>query len=164
MKKIHLISAFALLGLLSAGAQAADEKHMMSIKDALNTQEAKQMLDGSVKFYFADQSSPAVAKVVLKDAVTNKKTNASGLNQGNSKVAEQLSTSPTKTIDELCHKTMLSALLQYQARAKKEGGNAVVGIQSYFKKKAFSSPDQYECYQGSMMVGVALKGDIVQLK
>lgn len=164
MKKAPLVSALVLFSLLTANALAADEKYMMSIQDALNTKEAKAKLDGSIKFYFADDSHPAVIKTVLKDAVTSKKTSASGLHTGNSQVAERLRTQPAKTVEELCHHVMLSGLLQYQTRAKKEGGNAVIGIQSYFKKQPFSSRDQYECYVGTMMVGVALKGDIVQLQ
>jgi uncharacterized protein YbjQ (UPF0145 family) len=59
---------------------------------------------------------------------------------------------------------MLSALIQLQERARREGGNAVINIKSYYKKQTFSSESQFECHAGNIMAGVALKGDIVKLR
>jgi hypothetical protein len=38
------------------------------------------------------------------------------------------------------------------------GANAVVDIVSYYKKNEFKSASNYECYAGSILAGVALKG------
>jgi uncharacterized protein YbjQ (UPF0145 family) len=79
--------------------------------------------------------------------VTNKKTNKAN-----------------KSDEEACHVAMLSGLIQLQERARKEGGNAVINIESYYKKKSYKSKDKFECHAGNIMAGVALKGDVVKLK
>jgi hypothetical protein len=58
---------------------------------------------------------------------------------------------------------MLSALIDLQDAARKQGGNAVVNIVSFYKKNEFSSPTDYDCHAGAFVAGVALKGDIVKL-
>jgi len=141
---------FVSLSLCAVSAQARDDKHLLPIKDAIELgkkQEGKWHLDDSVAFYFGDQSHPAVAEALTKGVITNKKTNAAN-----------------KSDEEACNYAMVSALLQLQERARSEGGNAVINIESYFKKISFKSNDQFECHAGSIMAGVALRGDVVKLK
>jgi uncharacterized protein YbjQ (UPF0145 family) len=75
------------------------------------------------------------------EAVTNKKTNAAN-----------------KSDEEACAWALQSALIAFEKNAKKHGGNAVVDLVSYYKKKEFRSSTQYECHAGAVMAGVALKG------
>ncbi|MCL2310766.1 MAG: excinuclease ATPase subunit [Proteobacteria bacterium] len=141
---------FVSLSLCAAGVQARDDKHLLPIKDALELgkkQEGKWHLDEDIAFYFGDQSHPAVDATLVKGVITNKKTNAAN-----------------KSDEEACNFAMLSALIQLQERARSEGGNAVINIESYFKKISFKSKDQFECHAGAIMAGVALRGDVVKLK
>jgi uncharacterized protein YbjQ (UPF0145 family) len=57
----------------------------------------------------------------------------------------------------------LSAVLELQERAVKEGGDAVVGIKSNWKNQETVSDTEYVCADGSLMSGVALKGTVVKL-
>lgn len=45
-----------------------------------------------------------------------------------------------------------------QDGAKARGANAVVDIVSYYKKREYRSAQNFECYAGTIMAGVALKG------
>ncbi|MBP0597846.1 excinuclease ATPase subunit [Herbaspirillum sp. LeCh32-8] len=146
MKKTSLVLAAAVLALSSLSAQARDTKHLLSIEEAQAMKDKEGVLDGSVKFYFAGQSTPAVATKLSTD-VTNQKTNAVG-----------------KSDEEACKWVFLSALVQLQKKAQQLGGNAVVNIVSYYKKNEMASATQFECHAGATIAGVALKGDIVKLK
>ncbi|MDR0250603.1 MAG: excinuclease ATPase subunit [Burkholderiales bacterium] len=135
------------LSLFVTSVQARDTRYLFSIEKAIEMGKAQGRLDNNIKFYFGGQSHPAVATTLAKDVTTNKKTSRAD-----------------KSNEEICNWVMLSALVQLQERARKEGGNAVINIESYFKKRSFSSKEQFECYVGSVMAGVALKGDVVKLK
>ena len=146
MKMTALAALLVSLSLCLPTAQARDDTHYLSIKDALELGKAQGKLDGSIKFYFSGQSHPAVASRLVQGAVSNKKTN-----------------STNKSDEEACHWAMLSVLVVFQERARKEGGNAVINLESYYKKKSYKSKDKYECHAGNIMAGVALKGDVVRL-
>ncbi|CAM3357531.1 hypothetical protein [Halomonas lysinitropha] len=59
---------------------------------------------------------------------------------------------------------MLSALLSLRERVRAEGGNAVIHIESSYKRKPMVSRDEYECYAGMLMAGVALRCDVGTLR
>lgn len=148
---MKVITGFAAilvtLSLCAPAAQARDTTHHLSVKDALEMAKGKDAVDGDIAFYFGDQSHPAVEATLTKGVVTNKKTNAAN-----------------KSDEEACNWAMLSALKQLQERARRDGGNAVINIESYYKRQSFKSKDQFECHAGNVMSGVALKGDVVKLK
>lgn len=125
---------------LATPALARDTVLRLPLADVLNMPEAKEKLDGSVKFYLAGAKTP---KVIEKkgEGVSNKKTNGAG-----------------KTDEFGCKWAALSALIALQNTAKKQGANAVVDIVSYYKKNEFKSATEYECHAGSWVIGVALKG------
>ena len=83
----------------------------------------------------------------LGEDVTNKKTNAAN-----------------KSDAEACRWVALSALRALQDGAKSRGANAVVDIVSYYKKNEFKSSTNYECYAGTILAGVALKGTYAKVK
>ncbi len=151
MKTITRFAGFVvLLASLSLGAisaQARDARHFLPIRDAIKMGRADGKLGSDVRLYFGRQTHPPVNAMLAKGVVTNKKTNR--LN---------------KSDRESCNWVMLSALIQLQERARDEGGNAVINIRSYFKKRTFSSESQYECRSGAVVSGVALKGDVVRLR
>lgn len=136
----------ALVTLLFVSASYARDTHkMFSINEALKTPAAKERLDKSVKLYFGDQKHPK-AMTEFGEFKTSKKTN--GFN---------------KSDLEACQWAFLSAMLQLQSRAVKEGGNAVVNIKSYYKANEISSKTEFECGSGALMSGVAFKGNVVRL-
>ena len=140
-----------LLPLLAAIFFASDAiaRHALltfPIQDVLKSEDAKERLSGRVKFYFGSQDSGEVARD-FGEYRTNKKTNA--FNKSDLKA---------------CYWTFLSALIALEKRALREGGNAVVDIQSNYKNNAFSSETEFECGAGNIIAGVALKGTVVKLK
>lgn len=147
MKKIVLTAVtFAAIAAAAAPAQARDTVHILPIEAAMNSNDAKTRLGDSVKFYFGNQKTPAIASRLGSDK-TSQKTNSFG-----------------KDADTACNWAFLSAMLRLQARAQELGANAVVNIVSNYKNVERSSPTEFECHDGNIMTGVALKGDFVKTK
>lgn len=139
MKKTRLV-ALALAAAFSAGAQARDTVLHIPLADVLAMPEAQGKLDPNVKFYLAGQNTPKVLKRFSTD-VSNPKTNGVG-----------------KSDEFGCKWAALTALIRLQESAKREGGNAVVDIVSYYKKVEYQSATDFECHAGAIIIGVALKG------
>lgn len=136
-----------LAGLLLAGTvEARDSRHMLSIEQALATADARAKLDGDIQFLFGRGADGEVAQR-HGEFTANRKTNAFN-----------------KSDAEACNWVFLSAMLTLQERARKEGGNAVVNIRSYYKKNEIDSSTEFECGAGALVAGVALKGEVVTLK
>ncbi len=135
----------AAIVLASAGPAAArDDRLTFPIRDALSAPEAEARLDRGVRLHFGSGFSGGIAKDYgVWD--TNKKTNAF--------------MKPDKTA---CEWAFLSAVLELQERARKMGGNAVVGIISNYKNIPESSRSDYTCGAGTIMAGVALKGRVIR--
>lgn len=143
--KLKYISALLAGALFVGQANAADRISSYSVEKLLATSKAEQALVDDVKLYFGSQSY-GEAKDTYGEVMTNKKTNAF-----------------MKSDQEACEWVMLSALKALQQRAKREGMNAVVNIQSYYKKREFISETEFECGAGAVMAGVTLKGTLVNL-
>ncbi len=141
---MRILGVVALAVLASAGpAFGRDDHLMLPIKDALASPDASK-LDPGVKLYFGHQK-PSVSKS-LGTFTTNKKANGFGKED---KVA--------------CERAFISAMIALQERARKQGGNAVVGIASYYKKIVKVSDKEYMCGAGALMAGVAFRGEVVKL-
>lgn len=130
----------------ATGAFARDDIKDFSIAEALSSEQAKQILGSDIKFYFGAQSHGAVTKK-FGEFGTNKKTNGVG-----------------KTDRQACEWAFLSAMKTLRERAQREGANAVVNIRSNYRSNMTSSLDTFKCGSGAVMSGVALLGDVVQLK
>lgn len=139
----RLLLLFPLL--CTGSAIARDDHKMFPLEDALQAQAAKDKLDPEVKLFFGAQKHPKVTKE-LGEWKTNKKTNAFN-----------------KSDKQACEWTFLSAMLEMQERAQKQGGNAVIGIKSNYKNVERSSDTEYMCGSGALMSGVAFKGKVVKL-
>lgn len=133
-----------ILALPLAGA-ARDDRLKIPIGEATSTLAARAKLDPKVKFFFGESKVPEGAKT-LREVVVNRKTNAFG-----------------KSDLDACQWVFLSVLLELQDQARKAGGDAVVGIVSYYKKEVTSSEKDFVCGAGSIMAGVALRGSIAKL-
>ncbi|MFH7044952.1 excinuclease ATPase subunit [Paucibacter sp. JuS9] len=130
-----------LSALLIAGPAAARDTVLhIPLADVLAMPEAQAKLDPNVKFYLAGQETPKVLKRFATD-VSNPKTNGFG-----------------KSDEFGCKWAALTALIRLQESAKREGGNAVVDIVSYYKKVEYKSATDFECHAGAIIIGVALKG------
>lgn len=144
MKYLAILLSCSLL-LMTTQAHCRNTKHMFSIQQALQSADFKQRLDPNIRLYFGDQRHPK-KKDFLGQFSSNKKTN-----------------SFNKTDKQACQWVLLSALLSLQDRAKREGGNAVINIASYYDKITVHSATDYECHAGAVIAGVALIGDVVTL-
>jgi uncharacterized protein YbjQ (UPF0145 family) len=146
MKKIVLcVSIAAALVATASPSHARDTKYLLPIAAALEVREAKDRLDGSIKFYFGDQTTPPIITKLGSD-VSNRKTNSFG-----------------KSDENACNWAFLSAIVALEGRARELGANAVVNIVSYYKKDVMSSTTEFECHAGAIIAGVALKGDFVKI-
>lgn len=145
MLKQSLALVIASLIFILPEAHSRDTKHLFSIQDAMITADFQQKLDPNIQLYFGSQTHPAITTAYAR-YTSNKKTNAFN-----------------KSDEAACQRAFLSALITFQQRAKTEGGNAIVEIESYYKKKPFSSETQFECHAGAVIAGTALRGKVVKL-
>lgn len=137
---------FMLMAIcVSTTSFARDTQHFFSVKDAMSSPGYDEKLDGNIKFFFGNSYKGKINKS-FGDFVSNKKTNAFG-----------------KSDNKACNWALLSALISLQERAIAEGGNAVVNIRSFYKRKEVSRDTEYECHAGAIMAGVALKGTVVRI-
>lgn len=145
MKKNHILAALIVTGALAPAVHARDTIVNIPLADVLELPEAKEKLDGSVKFYLHGAPTPKILKRFSTD-VTNKKTNGVG-----------------KSDEFGCKWAALSGLIALQESAKREGANAVVDIVSYYKKHERKDPVTIECHAGAVIIGVALKGTYAKI-
>lgn len=144
--KIRTIAATATATVLLLGVAHARDTHLkLPIKDAMEAPAAKEKLGSDVQFFFGTQATPAVVEK-LGTFTSNKKTNFAN-----------------KSDKEGCEWAFLSAMISLKERAIAEGGNAVINIESYYKKNEFSSETEYECGAGAIMGGVTFRGTVVKL-
>ncbi|MGP1716142.1 MAG: excinuclease ABC subunit A [Methylophilus sp.] len=147
MKKPNVAMLLVITSFVFAShAHARDDRKMYPVADALANAEVKSKLDPAITLQFGNQKAGAVEKE-FGEWKTNKKTN--GFN---------------KSDQVACEWAFLSAVLELQERARKEGGNAVIHIKSNYKDIETVSDTEYMCGSGALMSGVALKGTVVKLK
>lgn len=141
------VGAALVLGaaLPISSALAADDIIQLDLAQALAAPDTKASIDGSVKFFFGNSTHPAIAKH-LGEAVSNKKANGFG-----------------KKGTKGCERAFLDALIQFQKKAKSLGADAVINLNSYYKKNEVVIDKTVECHSGLLMDGVALKGEFVKL-
>ena len=145
MRKTLAALAMVLLAIPAIGA-ARDDRLTFSINDAMSTPAAREKLRPGVDFYFGSAPHPDVVES-LGQTIVNLKTNAFG-----------------KSDLAACQWVFLSVLIELQQRAREAGGNAVIDIESYYKKEIFRSDTQFMCGAGSTIAGVAFRGTIVKLR
>jgi uncharacterized protein YbjQ (UPF0145 family) len=145
MKKMISVAALLAVSLAPLAASAADTMVRLPIAGAMAANDAQKRLGDSVKFYFADQPTPTVLTKITSDK-TSLRTNGFG-----------------KSAEKACNWVFLSAMLSLQKRAIDVGANAVVNIVSNFNDKEMASQTEFECADGAIMAGVALKADFVKI-
>lgn len=146
MKKLlKLVVIAGVLMSVSTVASARNTKYLLPLSTAMSNATSKGVLNGSVKFYFANEYHPRVLKN-LGTFVANPKSNAFG-----------------KTDGTACDRAFQSAVKSLQARAIALGGNAVINVVSYYDKNVMASNSVYECHAGAMVAGITLRGEVVRL-
>ncbi len=141
-----ILCTIALVVMFSvAPVLAADSLTKFSIDKAMASPNISALFPGDVAFFWGDQQHPPVT-TNFGNFKTSKRTSALG-----------------KGREKACSWAMASALEALQNRAYREGGNAVINIVSNIKGRMESSTTQFSCLAGSMMVNVAIKGDVVTL-
>jgi uncharacterized protein YbjQ (UPF0145 family) len=125
-------------------AQARNNKYLLSIKAALESTEVHEKSDGSVKFFFGKQPTPAV--------VTNLGT-ATFHGRINKRRSDDV---------KARNAAFLAALEDFQKRAKKAGANAVINVISYYKNVEMASPTEFECHAGAAAHAI-LRGNLVKI-
>lgn len=145
MQLKHWAAALLLITIPTI-SQARDTTVYLDFDKTVQAATKAGRLDGSVKFYLAGQTIPGKPDL-HGEAITNKKTNAFN-----------------KSDEEACDWALQSALISLQDAAKKAGANAVVDIVSFYKRAPYSDAKKYECHAGTFVTGVALKGQIANIK
>lgn len=141
MKISSTITLLCICALAASGCRSTDTSHTFSIAEALNSPQAKQVLDPSIELHFASGRG----QIIKSGLISNKKTNGAN-----------------KSDLDSCNWAFLSAVKQFQDTAKKLGGTKVINLISYYKKKPYTSATQFECHTGNVITGVALRGDIAK--
>lgn len=141
MKK--LLGGLVMLFVFSS-ANAADKIIYLPIDKALSEAREKGLIDKAIEFKFGSKSG-SKDKIIVKDLISNKKSNKFG-----------------KSAEASCTRAFQSALIQLQEAAIEDGGKKVVNLTGYFKKISYDSPTMFQCGVGFLMSGVTLKGDIAQ--
>ena len=145
MKLSIALKVALMVSLLAAlPAQARNDKYLLPIKAALESTEAREKPDGSVKFFFGKQSTLQI--------VTN---------LGNVTLHGKANTRRTDDV-KACNAAFLAAMVDFQKRAKKAGANGVVNIVSYYKNVEMASPSEFECHAGAAAHAI-LRGDLVKI-
>jgi len=145
-KTISSVAMIAAALAIAMPAQARDSKLLLPVAAAMSANDAQNRLGETVKFYFGKQATPKVLERLSVDQ-TSQKTNSFG-----------------KSAETSCNWAFLSAMLRLQQRAHELGANAVINIVSNYKNVEMSSETQFECHDGAMVTGVALKGEFVKIK
>lgn len=145
MKHFAIAAALALIAF-APHADARNTRHELPLQELLNSPKAREAgIDGSVRFYLKGASHPAVSSRMGED-IGNRKTNAAN-----------------KSDVEACNWVALSVLVAFQEKAKSMGANAVVDLTSFYKRREFVSPTNYECFAGTILAGVTLKGTYAKI-
>ncbi len=132
-----------MLGIVLMLTACSGDGHLRpSIQADLNSPRAQAVLNPAIRLDF---SQAQYRGRNLGTYVANKKTN-----------------SYNKRGPQACQIAFLSAVRSLQGRAAALGGNAVVNIHSFYKKNATYSPTTYDCDDGLLMAGVALRGTVIK--
>lgn len=145
MSRIRLALSIFACSMLALPATARNDRYTFPIQGVLDSPDFNKEVGNSVKFVFGDQQ--AIVEKQLGEYIANDRQHFHG-----------------KSEEGACQDTLISALSELSDHAKRAGGDAVIGIVSYFRRKTFSSTTEYECHAGSNGVFVSLKGTIVTLQ
>ncbi len=140
-----IISCTLMIFMCGSSATAKDEMEKYSIQEAFQYNKVSTQFDGSVSFFWGNQSYPPVV-TKFRSYKTSKRTSLL-----------------SKERDYACSLAMAEALKTLEERALKEGGNAIINIVSNVNNIEESSDVDFTCMVGRVVVNVALKGMVVTI-
>ena len=141
MKKI-IMAAIGLTALMTGPALMAGgkrEKVEISFDELKGLEDKKgRTLDGSIKFYFADEKSSL---------------------KGGEEISARGNTMQKGSQEDRCVKAMLAAFISFQERAKRDGKTAVVDVRTFSEADVSSgSRKKCLCVGGNLRTGTTVKG------
>lgn len=144
---VSVAAAAAILAVAASPALARDDRLMFPVAEGMEKgKSTKDRIDPDIRLFFGKQKTPAVEKK-MGEFTANRKTNATN-----------------KTDKEACEISFVSAVISLQQRARREGGDAVINIESVYRNENRDSTTEYLCGAGTFAAGVALRGTVVKLK
>ena len=143
--KTKIIFFALILSFVTSVALSADALVTMEIESALENPKVQNAIYNDIALYWGPNKHPQIIKN-FGEFSTSKRSNKFG-----------------KSREKACQWALASAIKALQERARKEGGNAIIGIKSNIKHHEVSSASSYECLCGGMIVNVVLKGTVVNL-
>lgn len=145
MRKAIIQLMGSVIVLLTAWpVSACNDKYLLPISSALQSKDAREIPDGSIKFFFGKKETPEIVTQL-----------------GRYSTHQRSSTRPSEDA-KACNVAFLKALVILQKRAQQLGANAVVNIASYYKNDTLSSATEFECHAG-VSAHVMLKGDLAKI-
>ena len=141
----YLFVVLSLTLLAESSVQARNIKLIQPIGAAMEAANVQDRPSGLVKSFFGNQTTPKIT-AKLGSHVATPRTAAMG-----------------KSDERACTEALLWTLVALEKRAQQVGANAVINIVSYYQKVELSSPSEFECHVGNVIVSVALKGELVKI-
>ena len=141
LARLAVSALFCTIVVLPAAAR--NDKYTFPMQSTLDSPAFAQQVGTSVKFVFGNAPAPTGTRIA--DYVENERQHFHD-----------------RTEEVACRDTFIEALADLRDKATNMGGDAVVGVVSYFRKVTFSSPTDFECHAGSNGVFVTLMGTIVK--
>jgi len=147
MRKLSVLAVAVFFGLAITATQvfAEDNWHQLSVSAAKSSSLGLEKLNPDINFYMKGQSHSSVIRK-FGEYKSNKRSNGFG-----------------KSAQQACDRAFISALMSFQDRALKEGGNAVIDIYSITKDQKFESAEEYSCLKGGFVTNVALMGTVATI-
>ena len=133
-----------ILAMSAAPALARNTEVLLDAKTAVEQQGKGDLLN--IPFYMKGATHKKVIKTIGNWSSTRKGRGA------------------FQSDDDACNRTFVTALKSLQQRALKEGGNAIINVTSWTKNQNYENEKNFRCIAGSMIVHVAIKGDVVMLE
>lgn len=142
-----MIAALCVIVCAASAQQAAarNVRYLLKIQEVLDSPAYNERVGSDVRFAFADQH--VVVGATIEEYVVDDRLHFKG-----------------RSDEGTCRDTLLLALANLRDEAKSRGGDAVIGIVSYFRRQTFSSATEFACHAGSRGVFVSLKGTIAKLR
>lgn len=137
MKKTLLFS-LAALAFIGCGTKV----EYFNLQNALDDPKAKEVLAQDVKLSYGQKEEQGKGFAIT----TSKRTTLAG--KGG--------------VEQACRWALYSAIKQFQQDARKQGSTQVVNVVSNWKHQVPDNQEMYQCAVGNMLVGVALKGEIIK--
>jgi hypothetical protein len=146
MKKT--ISALAIAAVVAiSGPSARAGVIVMDFQQALNSDQIKSAIGDDVAFYLSGATTPVV-RTSFQEVI------------GNSSTIRWYGSG-----QKPCMVVLLKVLQIMRDQAKQQGGNAVVNVIGYYKKKELVNSSMIECYTGAQVQGhITLKGTVAEVE